>query len=111
MAAVDQQLQDCITFLEEIWERLLLAQGVMKEHQNKKRRQVEYLVGGWVWACGSGCTSERRPPSQRPPNSKLGPHYFGPFQIIERIGAVAYRLHLPSKARIQPSTMSFMLPC
>lgn len=33
-------------------------------------------------------------------SSKLGPHYFGPYQVIERIGAVACRLRLPPKARI-----------
>ena len=26
---------------------------------------------------------------------KLGPHYVGPFEILERIGVVAYRLALP----------------
>ena len=32
--------------------------------------------------------------------SKLEPRFFGPYQVIERIGAMAYRLHLPPKARI-----------
>jgi len=33
-------------------------------------------------------------------SSKLGPRFFGPYQIVERVGAVAYRLRLPPKARI-----------
>lgn len=32
--------------------------------------------------------------------SKLGSRYYGPFQIIERIGNVAYRLKLPADSRI-----------
>lgn len=33
-------------------------------------------------------------------NYKLSKCYYGPFQIIEKIGAIAYRLHLPSNSRI-----------
>ena len=33
-------------------------------------------------------------------SSKLGPWFFGPYQIVERLGAMAYRLRLLPKARI-----------
>lgn len=32
--------------------------------------------------------------------SKLGPRYYGPYQVTEHIGIVAYRLQLPEGARL-----------
>ena len=97
VAAVDRQLQDRDIFLAEIRERLILAQDTMREHHNQKRRHLEFAVGDWVLlrlqqrtAVGITAASP----------SKLGPRYFGPYQIIERLGAVAYRLRLPPNARI-----------
>jgi len=82
--------------LKEIRERLLLAQDVMKASHDKKRRDLEFSVGDWVWLrlhhrTAVGITSSI---------SKLAPRFYGTFQVIARIGDVAYRLQLPEKARI-----------
>lgn len=34
------------------------------------------------------------------PRGKLSPRFAGPFQVVEHVGAVAYRLWLPDGARI-----------
>jgi len=40
---------------------------------------------------------------QQRPNAKLGPKHFSPFQVLDRVGAVAYKLSLPDHAQIHPT--------
>jgi hypothetical protein len=61
----------------------------MKTHHDQSRRQVEFQVGDWVWLyLNHRIASAIRPVGK----TKLGPKYFGSYAVIERIGAVAYRL-------------------
>lgn len=55
------------------------------------------MIGDWVWL-----RLLHRPMASLEPKGrgKLGPKYFGPYKITERIGDVAYRLDLPAGARI-----------
>ena len=54
-------------------------------------------MGDWVWLRLLHRPTQSLVPGSR---SKLGPKYAGPYQVLERIGAVAYRLQLPEGARI-----------
>jgi hypothetical protein len=94
---VDAMLSSRDEFLQEVRARLLQAQEYARRHYDAHHRAVEFAVGEWVWLRllnrhTQGLVSGGR--------TKLGPRYVGPFQILERVGAVAYRLQLPADARI-----------
>ncbi|KAJ9540003.1 hypothetical protein OSB04_026509 [Centaurea solstitialis] len=88
---------------DEIWDEtrmhLLKAQFRMKQQADLKRTEVEFEKGDWVFL-------KLRPYRQKSlikgNQPKLLARFYGPYQISERLGKVAYRLLLPDEARIHP---------
>ncbi|WVZ94190.1 hypothetical protein U9M48_040114 [Paspalum notatum var. saurae] len=97
VAAVDRQLQDRDLFLAEIRERLFLARDTMKLQFDKKRRDLSFQVGDWVWVRLHHRTATAITSASL---SKLSPRFYGPYEVIKRIGEVAYRLRLQVGAKI-----------
>ncbi|GAU49705.1 hypothetical protein TSUD_182030 [Trifolium subterraneum] len=97
--AVDALLSNREEMLITLRKKLAKAQETMKSAADYHRREVQYQVNDWVMV-------KLRPHKQKTatgaPYSKLGKRYYGPFQIIERIGPVAYKLKLPEESRIHP---------
>lgn len=97
VVAVERQMQDRDIFLSEIRERLLQAQDHMKHAYDAHHRLLEFEVGDWVWLR----LNQRAAATLRDAApSKLAPKYFGPYEVLARIGSVSYRLRLPPKARL-----------
>ena len=84
-------------FLDEVRARLLQAQEYARRFYDAKHRALEFAVGDWVLLRMLHRHTQSLAPGGR---GKLGPKYAGPFQVIERVGEVAYRLCLPEGARI-----------
>jgi hypothetical protein len=71
------------------------AQDRIKKHVDKYRSEREFSVGTMVYLklqpyVQSSVTAHA--------NQKLSFKYFGPFKILERVGAVVYRLQLPENS-------------
>lgn len=83
--------------LATLRQNLTQAQQRMRDTANRHRRHVEFEVGEFVWL---KLQPYRQHSVAHPLSAKLSRRYYGPFEILERIGPVAYRLRLPEGSRI-----------
>ena len=74
-----------------IRQRLLMAQSRQKSYAEVRRRPLEFEVGDHVFLN----VMPRRGVVRFSKRGKLSPRFIGPFEILERIGTVAYLLALP----------------
>jgi hypothetical protein len=74
----------------EIRENLKAAQSRQKSYADKRRRALTFSVGDFVYLKVSPIRGTRRFQVR----GKLAPRYIGPYPILKRVGAVAYKLHL-----------------
>lgn len=65
----------------------------MKDQADKRRFNVGDLVLVKLQPYKQNSVALRK-------NQKLGMKYFGPFPILAKVGAIAYKLKLPKNARI-----------
>ena len=70
---------------------MLTAQSRQRSYADSRRRDVQFQVGDHVFLRVSPWKGVRRFGKK----GKLSPRFIGPFEILERIGQVAYRLALP----------------
>jgi hypothetical protein len=82
-----------------VWQHLLRAEDRMKRQANKGRSEREFQVGDKVFLKLQPYVQSSLAPRA---NQKLKYEFFGPFLILERIGAVAYKLKLPASSSIHP---------
>ena len=74
-----------------IRQRLLTAQSRQKSYADRRQRPLEFEAGDHVFLK----VMLKRGVVRFGKRGKLSPRYIGPFEILERVGTVAYRLALP----------------
>lgn len=95
--AVDDYLRDRDTILRELRLNLSRAQERMKNYVDQHRREVTFEVGDYVYL---KLQPYRQTTVAFRSSLKLSPRYFGPYEVINKVGPVAYRLALPSGSLI-----------
>ena len=77
----------------EVGERALVGPALIKEAEERvaEIREISFNPGEFVYLKVSPIRGTRRFQVQ----GKLAPRYIGPYRVLEKVGAVAYRLELP----------------
>ncbi|GKE48082.1 putative reverse transcriptase domain-containing protein [Tanacetum coccineum] len=84
-------VQETTEKIIQIKERLKMARSRQKSYADKRRKPLEFKVGDRVLLKVSLWKGVVRFGKK----GKLAPRYVGPFEIVECVGPVAYRLKLP----------------
>jgi hypothetical protein len=77
----------------DIREKLKAAQSRQKSYADRKRREASFNPGDFAYLKVSPIRGTRRFQVHR----KLAPRYIGPYKVLKRVGAIAYRLELPEE--------------
>ncbi|CAL5370639.1 unnamed protein product [Camellia sinensis] len=97
--AVDQELRHREPIIKELQNRLNEAQQRMKKFYDAHRTDRNFNVGDFVYL---KLQPYRQVSLALRRNLKLSPKYYGPFEILNKIGPVAYKLKLPENSRLHP---------
>ncbi|VFQ70043.1 unnamed protein product [Cuscuta campestris] len=94
---VEDLLRDRAAMLDELKLQLRKVQQRMRDQAKQHRRDISFIVGDLVLL---KLQPYRQHSVARLASLKLARWYYGPFEVMERIGEVAYRLQLPEGCQI-----------
>lgn len=99
ISSIEELLQERDAILDDLHFNLLRAQQRIKAYADVKHREEQFAVGDKVYL-------KVQPYRQRSlavrPFEKLAAKYYGPFEIVQRVGMVAYKLQVPASSKIHP---------
>jgi hypothetical protein len=84
-------VQETTKKFKMIKEKMKVSQSRQKSYHDKRMKDIEFQVGDHVFLRVNHVTGVGRALRRR----KLTPHFVGPFEINEKIRAVAYQIELP----------------
>ncbi len=96
---VDQHFLNRDELLQQLKANLERSVNRMKQMSYQKQRDISFNVGEMVLL---KLHPYRQQTAFKRVRQKLASHFYGPYQILEKLGPVAYKLQLPEGARIHP---------
>ena len=95
----DKFTKDWEEAYKKVKEALQKTQAKQKKAADRHRRHLEFALGDWVLLRFEKARLKKMKGKERL-YPKLSMRYYGPFQVMERINDVAYRLQLPDHWKI-----------
>ncbi|GKE99803.1 putative reverse transcriptase domain-containing protein [Tanacetum coccineum] len=86
-------VQETTEKISQIKDRLKAARDRQKSYADKRRKPLEFSVGDYVLLKVSPWKGVVRFGKK----GKLAPRFVGPFEIVEKVGPVAFRLDFPEE--------------
>ena len=84
-------MQDAVEQVNRIRQKMKTAQDRQKSYADVRRKKLEFQVGDSIYLKISPTKGTMRFRF----SGKLKPRYIGPFDVIQRVGELAYELALP----------------
>eukprot|EP00253_Pinus_taeda_P015383 PITA_15383 len=91
-----EMLKEMEEMVKRVRDNLKVAQDRQKKFADRKRNFKEYQIGEHVYVR----IRAKKSTLQWSSCAKLEPRFCGPFQILARVGPVAYQLTLPNHIRV-----------
>eukprot|EP00253_Pinus_taeda_P029028 PITA_29028 len=91
-----EMLKEMEDMVKKVRSNLKAAQDRQKSFADRKRRFKEYQIGDHAYVR----IQAKKSTLQWSGCAKLAPRYCGPFQVLARVGPMAYQLALPSHIRV-----------
>ena len=93
------KIKDVEEGVTQVRENLRIAQSRQKCYADKRRRDIEFEIGDYVYLKVSPLQGTIRFHVK----GKLAPRYVGPYRICQRVGKLAYKLELSEElTRVHP---------
>jgi hypothetical protein len=104
--ACDSVLTSRDEILALLRKNLQKAQAAMKLSADKHRKDASFEIGAWVYV---KLQPYRQTTLSRAKYHKLSKRFYGPYEILAKVGAVAYKLNMPPHSKIHNVFHIFLL--
>ena len=99
-----QEVEDHIEHQQQVLQllkdNLNLAQNRMKQHLDQHHSERSFDVGDWVFLWLQPYKKMSLKKAKK--DNRLSRKYYGPYKVLQNIGAMAYKLELPAYSWVHP---------